>query len=153
MVFPLTYEVDNFLSFQFWTIPKYVFKWLFLRRIFKSLKFKVFPEQFGLFTTLNSKMSRNMRKMCHKVRNGQNLPHESPNFTNYFFKSNFTYNLSHFSTSLRPQYQNSFFLFFFSALNSKMSKNMCIWRHKLCNSKTGFGPTFTWSNEPWFNSC
>ena len=26
---------------------------------------------------------------------------------------------------------------------------MCIWRHKLCNSKTGVGPTFTWSNEPW----
>ena len=25
---------------------------------------------------------------------------------------------------------------------------MCIWRHKLCNAKTGVGPTFTWSNEP-----
>ena len=33
---------------------------------------------------------------------------------------------------------------------------MCIWRHKLCNSKTGVGPTFTWSNEPgilMFSSC
>ena len=30
-----------------------------------------------------------------------------------------------------------------------MFKNMCIWRHKLCNSKTGVGPTFTWSNERW----
>ena len=49
-----------------------------------------------------------MRKMRHKVRNGQNLPHESPNFTNYFFQSNFSYNLSHFSTSPRPDYQNSF---------------------------------------------
>ena len=29
---------------------------------------------------------------------------------------------------------------------------MCIWRHKLCNSKTGVGPTFTWSNEPWYIS-
>ena len=64
-----------------------------------------------------------MRKMRHKVRNGQNLPHESPNFTNYFL-SNFTYNLSHFSTSLRPNYQNSFFLniVLFSILNSRMSK-------------------------------
>ena len=50
-----------------------------------------------------------MRKMRHKVRNGQNLPHESPNFTNYFFQSDFTYNLGHFLTSLRPYYQNSFF--------------------------------------------
>ena len=33
-----------------------------------------------------------------------------------------------------------------------MSKNMFIWRHKLCNSKTGVGPTFTWSNEPWSNA-
>ena len=28
---------------------------------------------------------------------------------------------------------------------------MCIWRHKLCNAKTGVGPTFTWSNEPWYS--
>ena len=28
--------------------------------------------------------------------------------------------------------------------------NKCIWRHKLCNAKTGFGPTFTWSNEAWY---
>ena len=41
---------------------------------------------FCLFPTLNSNMSRNMCKLCHKVRNGQNLPHESLNFTNYFFK-------------------------------------------------------------------
>ena len=27
---------------------------------------------------------------------------------------------------------------------------MCICCHKLCNSKTGVGSTFTWSNEPWF---
>ena len=27
-----------------------------------------------------------MRKMRHKVHNGQNLPHESQNFTNYYFK-------------------------------------------------------------------
>ena len=38
-------------------------------------------------------MSRNMRKLCPKVRNGQNLPHESPNFRNNLFLSNFTDNL------------------------------------------------------------
>ena len=35
-----------------------------------------------------------------------------------------------------------------------MSMNMCIWRHKLCNAKTGVGPTFAWSNEAmaqWHN--
>ena len=55
-------------------------------------------------------MSRNMRKLRHKVRNGQNLPHESQNFTNYFFLSSFTYNFGHFSTSLRPDYHNIFLL-------------------------------------------
>ena len=75
----------------------------FWDQIFKT----VVPKHF--FYTLNYKMSRNMRKMSHKVRNGQNLPHESPNFTNYFFGSNFTYKLSHVSTSLRPHYWNSFF--------------------------------------------
>ena len=86
------------------------------------------------------------------MRNGQNLPHECPNLTKYFFLDNFTYNLSHFSTILRPHYQNSFFSKYFclfSTLNSRMSTNMCIWRHKLCNAKTGVGLTFTWSNEPW----
>ena len=37
---------------------------------------------------------------------------------------------------------------FISTLNSRMSRNMSIWRHKLCNGKTGVGPTFSWSNEP-----
>ena len=46
----------------------------------------IFKTVFPFFFTLNSKMSRSMRKMCHKVCNGQNLPHESPNFTNYFLK-------------------------------------------------------------------
>ena len=27
-----------------------------------------------------------MRKLCHKVRNGQNLPHESPNLQTILFK-------------------------------------------------------------------
>ena len=86
------------------------------------------------------------------MRNGQNLLHESQNFTNIFLLSHFTYNLSNFLTSLKPHYQNSFFynFFLFSTLNSRISKNMCIWRHKLCNAKTVVGPTFTWSNEPWY---
>ena len=46
-------------------------------------------------------------------------------------------------------FSNYFFLLF-SILNSKLSMNMCIWRHKLWNDKTGVGPTFTWSNEPWY---
>ena len=105
---------------------------------------------FCLFSILNSKISRNMCKLLHKVRNGQNLLHESPKFTNNFLSSHFTYNLSHFLTSLKPQYHYSIFLnfFLFSTLNSMISKNMCIWRHKLCNAKTVVGPTFTWSNEP-----
>ena len=44
------------------------------------------------------------------------------------------------------------YLFLFSSLNSRMSMNMCIWRHKLCNAKTGVGPTFTFSNEPWLGA-
>ena len=46
-----------------------------------------------------------MCKVRHKVRNDQNFPHESQNITKYFFQSNFTYNLGHVSTSLRPHYQ------------------------------------------------
>ena len=65
------------------------------------------------FPFLDSKISRYMCKLHRKVRNGQNLPHESPNFTNYFFQSNFTYNWGNVSTSLRPHYQNSFFLNYF----------------------------------------
>ena len=42
------------------------------------------------------------------------------------------------------------YFFLFSILNSRMSKNMCIWHHKLCYSKTGVSPIFTWSNEPWY---
>ena len=45
----------------------------------------------------------------HKVRIGQKIPHESPNFKNYFFLSNFMDNLGHFSRNLRPHYQNIFF--------------------------------------------
>ena len=78
-----------------------------------------------LFSTLNSKITRNMCKLRHKVRKGQNLPHKSLNFMNYFFLSNFKHNLVHFSTNLRPHYQDSFFLnnflLLFYTLNCRMS--------------------------------
>ena len=62
-----------------------------------------------LFSSTNSKMSRNMCNLRHKMHNDQNLPHESPNFTNYLLQTNFTYNLGHLSTSLTPDFRNSFF--------------------------------------------
>ena len=93
-------------------------------------------------------MSRNMCKLRHKVRNDQNLPNESPNFRNFFCLDNFMDNLVHFFTSLRQHYHFFFIFFFcFSTLKSRMSRNMCIWHHKLCNVKMGVGLTFTWSND------
>ena len=65
-------------------------------------------------------MSRNMCKLRHKVRYVQNLPNESLNFKNDVFLSNFTNNLVHFTTSLRPNYQNSFFSMIFFVLYSKL---------------------------------
>ena len=69
-----------------------------------------------LFSTLISKLSRNMR---HKVRNGQNLPHESPKLRNNLFLSNLLDNLSpfpqgsdHNTKTVFPQY----FFFFYSKL-------------------------------------
>ena len=58
--------------------------------------------------------------MRHEVRNGQNLPHESPNFTNFYFQSDFLCNFRHSSTSLRPHYQNSFFPNIFFVIYSKL---------------------------------
>ena len=91
-----------------------------------------------------------MCKLCHKIRNGQNLPYENPNFKNNFFLSNFMDNLGHFFHKSETTLPKQFFLnilVLFSTLNSRMSRNMCIWRHKLGNAKTGVGPTFKWSNE------
>ena len=95
-------------------------------------------------------MSGNMCKLRRKLRNGQNLPCGSPNFSYNFFVSYFTVNLGHFATNLRPYYQNSFFLNFFclfSTLSSSMSKNKCKLRRKLQNAKKCVGQTCTWSNE------
>ena len=40
----------------------------------------------------------------------------------------------------------------FPTLNSRMSTSMFTWCHKLCYAKTCVGPTFTLSNEAWYNT-
>ena len=87
-----------------------------------------FQKRFSLnlfFSILNFKMFRNMPKMRQKLRNGQNLPHKNPNLTNFFFRINFTYNLSH-STGLRPHYQNNFFYFFFFLFEAPECLRTCV---------------------------
>ena len=106
-----------------------------------------------MFSTLNSKTSRNMRKLRHKVCNGQNFPMKVRILQIIIFKVTLRTILAIFpqvwDLITRTVFSKYFFLF--SILNSRMSKNMYIWRHKLCNSKTGVGQSFTWSNEPWSN--
>ena len=145
-----------------------------------------FPQIFFWFSTRNSKMC----KLRHNaiMHNGQNLPHENPNFTKKLnslyvqFKQFF----NKFETTLPKQFFSKYFLLLFSTLNSRlvasqltwvhiftqenlilfsqnkstifvhkypfqatsvrlevatapsprMSNDMCIWRHKLCNAKT-----------------
>ena len=79
--------------------------------------------------------------------------YDSPNLRNYFFKQLYGQFISFFHKS-EAALPKPFFFFKkkgFSTINSRMSRNMYILRHKLCNVKTGVGPTFTWSNEAWFN--
>ena len=47
------------------------------------LKKQFFQKKILLFSFLTSRMSRKMCKLRHRVRNGKNLPHESPNFENF----------------------------------------------------------------------
>ena len=51
-----------------------------------------------------------MCNLRHKVRNGQNLPHKIPNFTNNFFLSNFRYNFGHFCHKSETTLPKQFFL-------------------------------------------
>ena len=62
-----------------------------------------FPQTFVFFCffNLNSRISRNMCKWRHKVRNGPILPDWSSSFNNYFF-------LSHFFTNVRPHKKQMF---------------------------------------------
>ena len=109
-------DLDVFMVFQFYfySFLHFFLKWvlwthrLFFLKLWDQFSIQFSLNNFFLFSTLNSKMSKNWCKLRHKLRNGQNLPHESPNFTNYFFLCNFTHNFGHFSTSLRPHYINSF---------------------------------------------
>ena len=114
------------------------FLWQIWDYIFKT----VFPKVFVLFCNLQSKMSRNMCKWRHKVRNGPIFPPWSPTFWNNFFWSIFTDNLSHFfhnsETTFKRVGENIFFYTIF--LNSyipisRISRNMCKWRHKFQNVK------------------
>ena len=97
-------------------------------------------------------------KLCNlrpKVRTGQNLPHESPNFKNCVFLNHFMDNLGYFfhkceTTSPTFFLSKYIVLLWFSTLNCKMSWNMCVWNNKLCDAKTCIGPTFTWSNIAWY---
>ena len=92
------------IFFRFWGKNQFLLV-NFWDPIFKTL----FPKQFFVFSTLDSKMSKNMCKLRRKVRNDQNLAYDSPDSTNYWFQSNVMYNFGHVFTSLRPHYQNIFF--------------------------------------------
>ena len=80
----------------------------------------VFPQNRFSFFTLNSKSLETCVNCVKKCKTTKIYPHESLNFRNSLKKSNFTNNLGYFSTSLRPHYQNSFFLFFFFLFFSKL---------------------------------
>ena len=123
----------------------------FLLQIYETIFLKQFSLKNFSFLFYTPKCLETCVNCVTKCIMAQNLPHENLNFSNHFFLISFTDSLNNFSTSLRPHYQNSFLLnyfFLFSTINSRMSWNMCIQRHKLCNAKTCVGPTFTWSNEP-----
>ena len=51
-----------------------------------------FPYVLLLLSIPSSKMSRNMFKLCHKVRNGQIYPLEVQAFQNFYLNSNFAFN-------------------------------------------------------------
>ena len=87
-------------------------------QLFLQISETSFSKQFSihnffLFSILHCKMSRNMCKLRHKVRNRKNLPHEILNFRNIFFLSNFMDNLVLPSTSMMPYYQIVFFSKYF----------------------------------------
>ena len=100
---------------------------LWTKRLLFHKSEATFQNQFSLnnFFALHSSMFRNMCKLHHKVRNGQNIPAWSSSFSNYIFLSNLTNNLGHFSTNLRPHFQNSFFFINFE-------KKKCVNRVTIC---------------------
>ena len=82
-----------------------------------------FPSIFFLFSSLNSKKSRNMCNLRHKVRNGYFYPHGSPNFK--IFQSMFSNTIFAFhfrpskTYSLNPCFKKILGLYVLKALNKK----------------------------------
>ena len=108
-----------------------------------------FSKQFSLkvfvcFFILNSRMSRNMCKMRHKVRNSQNIPP-----LNQIWQIIQTINA--IFTQIWDHIIITFFskhFFLFSTQSYKMSLNVCKLCHKLHNAKTWVAIRLTWQNEP-----
>ena len=94
-------------------------------------------------------MSKNMRKMRHKVCSGQNLPHESPNFTNYFFQSNFTYNLSQFP-QVSDHITKTVFFYFFSTLTTGCLRT-CVFGLTYCVMPKRASVQLLHGQMTWFN--
>ena len=91
----------------------------FFQKSWTTFSKKKFPIFFVLFSTLKSKMSQNMCKLRHKVCNGQNLPHGSPNFKHFqseFSNKNLAFYLRLSKTySLNPSMKNTLGLYVFEA--------------------------------------
>ena len=87
-----------------------------------------FPWIFFLFSTLNSRMSRNMCKLDHKVRKVQSLPHASPNFKHFqsgFSNRNFGFDLRLLKTySINPSLKNTLWLYVFKSLRQGKLYNL-----------------------------
>ena len=85
---PKILNAFNFFFFQLLLVFYFFLKVvLWTHKFFFHKSETPFSEQFSLnnlhlFSILNFRMSRNMFKLCHKVRNGQNLP--NGNFRNIF---------------------------------------------------------------------
>ena len=75
-----------FLVLSFLHLFRKVALWthrLFLHKSETTFSIQFSPNNIFMFSSQNSKMSRNMHKLRHKVRNGQNLRHGSPNFKHF----------------------------------------------------------------------
>ena len=90
-----------------------ILKTFFLLISETSFSKQFFLNNIFLFSTLNLRMC----KLRLKMRNSQNLSHESPNLRNIFL-SNFTDHIT------KIAFPKCFFLF--STQNSSMPRNMCI---------------------------
>ena len=120
---------------------------VFWDHIFKTVVPKSF---FWLFSTWNWRFSRNMCQLLHKLCSSQNISPWCSNFEIIFFKA-----IKQTILDIFPQIWDqitktvfSNFCLLISTLSSKMSRNMCILRYKLCNVKNWVALRLTWKNEP-----